>query len=248
VSSACAAHPVEDMTTETVTGGKMRVVEVVAGSWCIPSFCITRREGKIGRSSERHDLIEAEYPEPIVKYSLRSFSSYTLVPVAVGETPPDLVGRSERRVERGRVKPDEAGERAGGVDLDSPEGPSALGEPGGDAIDEGVALRSGEDGGKVLHDRRVGVERRERLPVFLSPTPQAQPDSAQFDDVEIHRASLPSKQLIGRTYLTGFPSHATIQPPGRRLRSAGRSTSGTLAGQQALTPIVSITKVSDGPL
>lgn len=202
-SSAWAGQPVEHMTTETMTLGKLRVVEVVGGIMVHPQLLHDPLRGMIGSSGERHDLIEAEYTEAVVEHSLRSFSGYTLVPVSAGETPSDLVGRSERRVKRGRIEPDKAGERAGGVDLDSPEAPSALSEPGRDAIDESVALSSGEDGGKVLHDRRVGVECRERLPVLLSPTPQAQPDSAQFDHVEIHRASLPAKQLIGPTHLTG---------------------------------------------
>ena len=126
-----------------VTGRKMRVVEIVGGIMVHAELLHDPLRGKIGCSGERHDLVEAEYPEAVVDHGLCRFSGYTLVPIDAGEAPPDLVGGSERCVERGRVEPDESGERDGGLDLDSPESPTALSEPGGDAIDERRRSRLG---------------------------------------------------------------------------------------------------------
>ena len=48
-------------------------------------------------------------------------------------------------------------------------------EPHLDAIDEGVALRTGEGRGEVTHHLVVGVERRERLPILVAPAPECEP-------------------------------------------------------------------------
>ena len=49
-----------------------------------------------------------------------------------------------------------------------------------DLGDELIAIGAGESSRKVRHDKRIGIERSERLVVHLTPTAQQQPRGAEL--------------------------------------------------------------------
>ena len=68
-----------------------------------------------------------------------------------------------------------------------PEAVAVLGPAERNPVDQGVALRAREPAGKVLHDLRVGVERRERLAIRLAEGTEAQPLGDELRDLAAGR-------------------------------------------------------------
>src|SRR5690606_3462411 len=93
------------------------------------------------------------------------------------QSPADLDGGGEGRLERDRLQPREPLELP--RELDRPQTPAALVEGAGDAVERRVGRRAVESRREELHDLRVGAHRRPRLPIRLAPLPQEQPFGAE---------------------------------------------------------------------
>ena len=124
---------------------------------------------------EGDDPVETDLDESEAQRLASGLGRVSLTPVLGGETPTDLDGRREMRLERRFQETGEAKEPAVGSPLERPQAESTLPEQHLDTVDERVTLSARQTRREMLHDPKVSVHPSERLPVAFGPATQNEP-------------------------------------------------------------------------
>src|SRR5215472_4467255 len=149
--------------------GKVEILGVVAGHAELlhhPLRAEVRRRG-IGE-----DLVEAERAETEIEGGPGAFGRIAPTPMRPGQPPADLDARGERRLEIADREADEADEGCDLRKLDGPEAEAMIGDMLPDFASGLLAPRARPRAAIMLHDLRIGVERREGGKVLIAPGPE----------------------------------------------------------------------------
>jgi len=169
-----------------MTGRQSGILEVAAGIADHPDALHQPARASVARHGEGYDLIQTEPLEAESQCRAGGLGRVPAAPVLVGQPPSDLHAWSESRFEPNPRKPDEAGERGHTGELEGSQSEAVVGEMRLDAIGQCVAVRSGQDAGKMFHHPRIGVQLGKQLAVGRQPTPQAQALGSKLER-QVHR-------------------------------------------------------------
>jgi hypothetical protein len=163
-----------------MTGGQIRVIEIISGlvkhadSFHDPPRSTVVRDGK------GHNLVKPQDVEPECQRRTGTFGRIAAPPELRGKTPSDFRTRRKRCVEPGTGKADEASERRKLWNFDGPEPPAVLTELVLNPFGEKVAFFSGEWRRKIFHHPRVRIQAGERSAIARNPRSQSKPGRAEL--------------------------------------------------------------------
>src|SRR5438270_5220663 len=119
--------------------------------------------------------------ETEVERSPRRLGGIAMTPMRPAQPPSHLDRRGEGRLEHRLVEADEADESRDARHLDRPEAEAAALEFLLDPAHEGSAVGPGAHSvEEMLHHDRVGIDRRERIEIGVSPAAQQEPLRTEF--------------------------------------------------------------------
>lgn len=150
------------------------MVEVVGGVAGHAKLFHDPNGAEVCRGGEGNDLRQCEHVERVIEDGACALRGEPLAPVIRVETPSDLDRGCKVRLERGNDEADIPEELAGRTQFDGPGTEAVAHKVGFGAVDQGIALFTGEERGIVLHDARVGVDPREGSAIAGAPAAEKQ--------------------------------------------------------------------------
>ncbi len=163
----------QHMSPERTLGNRW-MVEIICGIASHVQALHDLLRGFVDGRRERDDLFNAQFIETELDRPAGGLGCVSVAPRATHEAPADLDSRREVGIKACLVEADQTDEARLIDYLHRPQAPALAIDPRLNHFNECVALVRGQRSWKVPHYLRIGIERRERLAITLTPVPEQQ--------------------------------------------------------------------------
>ena len=150
------------------------MIEIIAGIVSHAQLFHYAPRTKIRRNSEANDLCEPHHFKPMASNRSRSFGRKTHAPMGGVETPPDFYAWSKDGGKARHREPRVPDKFAAPAKFRCPQAEAVFHKVRFDAVDQGIALRPRQQGGKELHHRGIAIHPGERFAIGGAPAPEQQ--------------------------------------------------------------------------